>query len=186
MTNMVAILGPSGVGKSSVCRVLVEQSRFFHVDFDANHPWESNGFPTDWDEDLRLVDFSLVAATVRTKITEGQYSAAVLSFATIHVFAPDRLAQAEAAGVVPVILWATEDQCTEARAARSQEHRVRFNSADRAKFTRKNRPAFEAFATETYARYRVEAFQPDGARWPTDHLPNICKLRMNRLTSRCS
>jgi hypothetical protein len=175
---MVAILGPSGVGKSCVCHVLARHHSFLHVEFDRNHPWKSNGFPADWDEEVGRVDFSLVAVEVQARIIKGQRPAAVLSFATIHMFSHEQLVQATAAGITPIILWAAEDQCINARAARSRNNRVRFNDADQNKYRIKNRLAFEAFAGEAYAPYRMEAFQPNGARWPPDHLPEMCRQRM--------
>ena len=178
MANMIAILGPSGVGKSCVCHGLVKDHSFLHVDFDGNQPWESNGFPAEWDQDISKVDFSLVATSVQGRIVAGQHGAAVLSFATIHLFTPQQLADASAVGITPIVLWGTQDQCIASRAVRAKKHRVRFNEQDRTKYKDKNRPAFELFAGEAYAPYRVEAFQPGGARWPADYLPRVCRERM--------
>ena len=176
--NMVAILGPSGVGKSCVCHGLVKDHSFLHIELDDNHPWESNGFPGAWDQDITKVDFPLVAATVQSRIVEGQRVAAVLSFATIHLFSSQQVADMAVVGIAPIILWGTLDQCIAARAVRARKHRVRFNEQDREKYERKNRLAFEMFAAEAYAPYRLEAFQPDGTRWPADCLPNVCKKRI--------
>ena len=178
MPNILAILGPSGVGKSCLCKTLTTDDSFLHIEFDGNHPWESQGFPPEWDRDLSQVDFALVASIVRNQVDPGSRDAAVLSFATIHVFTAMQLERARAEGIVPIILWGTEDQCIAARIERSKKHRVRFNTADQVRYRRTNRDTFKAFSSSRYAAYRVEAFRPDGGRWPPEHLPDICKKRM--------
>jgi hypothetical protein len=42
----------------------------------------------------------------------------------------------------------------------------RFSEKDMPRYWRKNTPAFEAYGGPEYADFRVEAFRPDGSRWP--------------------
>jgi hypothetical protein len=101
--------------------VLATDHSFLHIDFDGNQPWESNGFPAEWDKDPSQVDFSLVATEVTKRMVNRQRAAAVLSFATIHRFTAQQLESAEALGITPIILWGTEDQCIAARPPCNQQ-----------------------------------------------------------------
>jgi predicted Zn-dependent protease len=77
------------------------------------------------------------------------------------------------------VLWGTEERCLEARRVRQMKRIKRFNEHDLKRYQRKNRRTFETYARPEYADFRIETFQPDGSRWPREH---ILKLIMARGT----
>lgn len=176
MGCIVFVLGPSGVGKSCVSEGLVEDYLFLHFDIDRNHGFKANGFPAGWDEDLGKVDFAHLAAAVHGRLAIEQRAAAVLSFPTVHVFSLEQLEAASRSGITTVVLWGTKERCIEARRIRSRKNRVRF-VLDR--YERKNRRTFETYGQSEYASLRVEAFHPDGSRWPREHILGLITERMS-------
>jgi hypothetical protein len=164
---IIFVLGPSGVGKSCVSAGLAEDYSFLHLDIDQNRGFEANGFPAGWDEDLSKVDFANLATAVRGRLAVEQRAAAVLSFPTVHVFSPEQLEAASRVGITTVVLWGTKERCIEARRVRARKNRMRF---DLERYERKNRRTFETYGQSEYASFRVEAFQPDGSRWPREHI----------------
>lgn len=167
---IIFIIGPSGVGKSCVSKGIEETYSFLHIDIDQNHGFETNGLPAEWDKDISIIDFALLAADVCDRLTVKQRDGAVLSFPTIHVFSSQQLETASLVGISTVVLWGTEEHCIESRKARSRINRVRFNVKDQERYRRKNSRSFETYARSEYANFRIEAFRPDGSRWSLEHV----------------
>jgi hypothetical protein len=177
---IIFILGPSGVGKSYVSKALEEDYSFLHLDIDKKCGFNANGFPAEWDEDSCKINFANLATVVRSRLAVEQHAAAVLSFPTVHVFSPQQLEDASRVGISTVVLWGTEERCSEVRRGRQMKRIGRFNSKDLERYQRKNRTTFETYARPEYADLRVAAFQPDGSRWPREH---ILALILGRLAN---
>jgi len=138
-----------------------------HIDIDQNHPFQANGFPSEWDNDIRNVDFTKLASFVRDRLASEGHSSAVVSFPTVHVFSVQQIQTAAIAGISTVVLWGTEANCIEARRKRAKDNRVKF---DLERYKRKNQPTFETYAQSDYAPYRIETFKPDGSRVPIERI----------------
>lgn len=178
------VLGPSGVGKSSISKGLEKHHRFLHIDIDKNRNrirgFELNHFPAEWDEDINGIDFAALATEIYRRVTIKQSAGAVVSFPTIHVFSAEQLEAAFRVGITTVVLWATQEQCIEARRKRGQEKGRKPFSVD--DYKKKNRGSFEAYARSEYGQYRIEVFRPDGSsHWPSEH---VLALIMARATGR--
>ena len=167
LAKIILVLGPSGVGKSCVAKELENQHSFMHIDIDQNHPFQANGFPAEWDNDIRNVDFVQLASIISDRLANEGRSAAVVSFPTVHVFSVQQIQSATSVGISAVVLWGTEANCIEARSKRAKTNRVRF---DLERYKRKNQPTFETYAQSDYAPYRIETFQPDGSRAPIERI----------------
>ena len=174
MCPILFILGPSGVGKSFASKGLEEEHAFLYLDIDQHRGFEVNGFPPEWDKDLSRVDFAQLATAVRSSVAVKERAGAVLSFPTIHVFTSEQLEAAFRVGISTVVLWGTEEWCIEARRVRSKRNRRKF---DLRRYQEKNRHSFETYARPEYANVRVEAFRPDGSRWPLEHFLDLIMAR---------
>lgn len=179
MNPILFVLGPSGVGKSEISRAFQERYSFLHIDIDqdrnSKHGFELNDFPARWDTDVSLIDFTYLAKEIQHRVTQESSAGSVFSVPTTHVFSSEHLTMASRAGVSTVILWGTEQQCIEARRARSKKNRKRFNEKDVDRYMRKNRRTLETYSRSEYDQYRVMVFRPDGTHhWPVAHnLANI-------------
>jgi shikimate kinase len=177
---IIFVLGPSGVGKSYVSKALEEDYSFLHLDIDKKCGFNANGFPAEWDEDIGKINFANLATVVRSRLAVEEHAAAVLSFPTEHVFSPQQLEDASCVGISTVVLWGTEERCLEVRRERQKKRIGRFDERDLKHYRRMNRRTFETYARSEYADFRVEAFQPDGSRWPREH---VLGLILGRLAS---
>jgi hypothetical protein len=179
MNPILFVLGPSGVGKSEISKAFQECYSFLQIDIDQDrgsiHGFELNNFPAQWDRDVSLIDFRHLAIEIQHRITQQSHAGTIISVPTTHVFSSDHLLMASRAGISPIILWGAEQQCIDARRARSKKNRKRFNEKDVERYLRKNRRTFETYSRPEYDRYRVIVFRPDGgSHWAVEHnLANI-------------
>lgn len=170
MKPIILVFGPSGVGKSYLSKALEEEYSFLHLDLDRKSGFKANGFPDEWDEDIGKINFASLASLVRSRLSGEQYAGAVLSFPTVHVLSPQQLKDASLVGISAVVLWGTEERCLEVRRERQSKRTGSFNEGQVKRYREKNRPTFETYACSDYAEFRVEAFQPNGSRWPRQHV----------------
>ena len=166
MNRILFVLGPSGVGKSEISKAFQETYSFLHVDIDqdrdSQHGFELNHLPAEWDKDIALIDFTQLATEIQRRIAQQSRVGAVVSVPTTHVFSSQQLKIAGNAGLSPVVLWGTEQQCIQARRERSKKNRKRFNEKDVERYQRKNRRTFETYSHPEYDPYRIVVFSPDG------------------------
>jgi hypothetical protein len=173
-SRFLLIAGPSGAGKSVVAKEFEWAYAFAHIDIDQDvgrtHGFELNGLPAEWHKDISVLDFNQLMMGLRNLVTEHGQRGAVISIPTSHVFTADQLDTAFGAGLSPVLLWGTEEQCIEARRMRSKVNRKRFNDEDVERFRRKNRKTFDTYSRSEYDQYRIEMFRPNGGpHWPVEH-----------------
>lgn len=164
---IILILGPSAVGKSCILDDFKKYCSFlsFHIDTSKDRSFEANGFPPDWDQDYKLLDFEKIECKVNKML--NKYAGAVISFPTSYVLSLEELAKASEYGISPIILWSTKEQCIEACKERRRKKSIPFDLRD---YEKKNDPTFETYSRAEYAKFRVEAFKPDGSRFQIDKL----------------
>ncbi|RJQ55927.1 MAG: hypothetical protein C4521_01000 [Actinobacteria bacterium] len=100
------MLGLSGAGKDYASGVLTEVRSFRHVnmDHDGKRAFERAGLPKDWDKDILLVDFHVLAAGIRHTLANKDRGV-VLSFPTTCRFTREQLIVASRLGVAAIVLW---------------------------------------------------------------------------------
>ena len=159
---IIFVLGLSGVGKTYTAKVLSKDYSLLHIDIDrTGGGFTKAGFPADWDEDVALVDFALLAARVRGCLGD-QHQGAVLSFPTTYRFRREQLGVASTHGVGVVMLWGALERCWDVR--RDRQEKNKGTTPNHADYLRKNKPTFEMYESAEYHEFKVEAFQPDGSR----------------------
>ena len=173
---IIFVLGPSGVGKTYVSDGIANCYSFYHFNIHSKKSgFKANGFPAEWDEDIQKSDFGNLATAVRSYPAVEQHAGAVISFETDHIFSPQQLEAASRVGISTVVLWGTEERCQETRRVRQMNRNK--GELNLKRYQRKNRPAFEAYARIEYADFRIETFQPDGSRWPREHILTLVMAR---------
>jgi hypothetical protein len=160
---IIFVLGLSGVGKDYTSGVLKEEFSFLRKDMDQNpkHVFEYADFPAEWDKNLSLVDFGILAAGIRAELADN-YRGAVLSFPTTYRFDRAQLEVASSHGVAVVLLWGEFGLCMEVRRKRQLKNKgTRLNKAD---YLRKNKLTFDMYKSSEYDAFRVGIFEQDGSR----------------------
>jgi hypothetical protein len=174
---IIYFLGPSGVGKSCNSKGLKEDYSFLHIEIQSG--FKRNDFPAEWDEDVATIDFAILAADVRNRISADQRGAA-LSLRAEHVLTLQQLTNALRAGISPIVLWGTKERCFEARRVRQVKRLGQIGAGDVKRYWQMNTLTFATYGRAEYDAFRLETFQPDGSRWPREHLLKRVLARTNQ------
>jgi hypothetical protein len=115
--------------------------------------FNANGFPSEWDKDVHKINPAHLVTIVHGRLAV-EHAGAVISFPTIHVL-----------NLRSSVLWGKQSDCIRAAEKRINKKGMTFNLP---RYMRLNGPTFKAYALPEYDDFRVEAFRPDGSRWPHD------------------
>jgi|MTBAKSStandDraft_1061840.scaffolds.fasta_scaffold05670_2 hypothetical protein len=183
------MLGLSGVGKDYACCVLKEGCSLLHKDMDQGHAFERAGLPPEWDKNILLVDFGVLADRIRVCLLDD-HQGAVLTFPTTYRFDSEQLNVASLEGIMAVLLWGPLEFCWKVRYHR-QHILHKKKPPDYNDYLKKNLPTFQIYKCPDYNVFRVANFGVDGSRPSRDVLLarmlnsmanqglqlNCCKLR---------
>jgi hypothetical protein len=173
---IIFVLGLSGVGKTVTAKELSKDYSLLHIDIDRKGGgFAKAGFPPEWDEDVRRVDFALLCAGVRSCLGD-QHQGAILSFPPTYRFRREQLDVASTHGVGFVVLWGALERCWDVRRERQEKNKG--TTPDHADYLRKNRPTFEMYEGTEYDEFKVEAFRPDGSRPSRETLLRLVLARL--------
>ncbi len=168
MKPIILVLGPSGVGKSYLSKLL-EKSMFQRTCIDTDkvsRTFAANGFPREWDNDFRKVDFALLEGILQDRLN-SEHAGAIVSFPTVYVYTAEKLVGAMELGVTPVVLWGKKEDCIQAAKKRIEEKGGTF---DFPRYQRKNSLTFQLYGRSDYDDFRVRAFREDGSRYTDEEL----------------
>lgn len=161
------MLGLSGVGKDYACGVLKEDCSLLHNDMDRKRAFERADLPPEWDKNILLVDFGVLAAGIRRGLADD-HQGAVLSFPTTYRFDREQLDVASHEGVGAVLLWGPLELCWKVRCER--QYKRRRTTPDYDDYLGKNLPTFQMYKCSDYDDCRVANFEADGSRPSRDAL----------------
>jgi len=165
---IIFVLGLSGVGKDYACCVLKEDCSLLHKDMDHRHAFERAGLPPEWDKNILLVDFSVLAACIRECLLDD-HQGAVLSFPTTYRFDREQLNAASHEGVVALLLWGPLELCWKVRYRRQHIERKK-RAPDYNHYLSKNLSTFQMYKCSDYNVFRVANFELDESRPSRDVL----------------
>ncbi len=160
------VLGPSGVGKSFLSEIL-ESKGFLYLHIDTDSPersFKANGFPAEWDNDFRQVEFDKMVVILRNKLIEEQIGT-IISFPTSYLLTYEMLIKAINVGMTPLLLWGTREHCMNSANERIKKKGKTFNQN---RYDKWNNPTFLTYSIPDFDDFRVEAFRDDGSRYPEE------------------
>lgn len=171
------LLGPSGAGKSTLGQALSSED-WLHIELDqwpAGDGVDLYGLRPEWNvlHDRHLPGALAVELARRAQATNA--SGVVLSLPSRVLFEPGVLADCHGAGMAPVLLFGSREDCLRAFLRREQRSGRGLGAAH----WDGNNPHQVRFASQEYARYRVEAFR-DHAHRP---LREITDEILNRIAA---
>ena len=167
MKPIIFVLGLSGVGKDYACCVLRNDCSLVHKDMDRKRAFERAGFSPEWDKNVLLVDFGVLATGIRCGLTDD-HQGAVLSFPTTYRFNREQLNVASHEGVGAILLWGPLELCWKVRCKRQFARRG--TTPNYNDYLGKNLPTFQMYKCSDYDVFRVANFEVDESRPSRDTL----------------
>jgi hypothetical protein len=164
--RLMFLVGPSGVGKSTIAEPLCSDLALYHVDVDRN-PLKAYGIKDEWHEFWTGNNPGPIADALRAIAAAEGRAGALLSLPSNEkrVLHPGHVDTAQRAGIEVVVLWGPEGLCKKARKGRDLELGLPWNES---KYDERNRRTFELYIGPEYDGLRVEAFEEDGRRRPRE------------------
>jgi adenylate kinase family enzyme len=171
--SIVFIFGPSGVGKSFYSNLIKD---FFFVPIDTDgkakneKTFASYGFPSEWDDDFSNVKFDVFVDRLQKYPEADKYAGIVVSFPTSYRLTRENLDFLKQLGVIPILLWGTEENCKLSAINRIKEKKKkRGENLDTARYLerydKKNSDTFKLYKQSKYDIFKLETFLPDGTRF---------------------
>jgi len=168
MKPIIFIFGPSGVGKSYLFS-LIKKQKFMgvHIDTDdIKRAFTSYGYPSEWDDDFTKVNFNVFMNKLQERL-EIKHDGAVVSFPTTYRFTEEKLKFLRQLGVVPILLWGSEENCKQSAEKRINKKGMQFNLS---RYDQKNLQTFQLYSRPEYDIFKLEAFQVDDSRLSDEEL----------------
>jgi hypothetical protein len=109
---ILLILGPSGVGKTTIGEALAKQTHMLHLDFDQypKDGVDEEGLRAEWDAFLEQRPAALADA-VLAKVDAGSFRGAVITCPSGVVLSGDEILDAERCGFRAVVLFGPPAAC---------------------------------------------------------------------------
>lgn len=166
---VILVTGPSGVGKSTISQWVAADLQFIHYEMDLWHVngIDVHGFRQDWNVFFHQLDPAPLSKVIRMRVAEASCSGAVLSFPSNVIFTRKRINAAMSVGIRTVVLYGSARQCIDAFLDRERTN-GRGLSIER--WHRFNARVHARYGRSEYDDVRVEAFRPDGSRWPREDI----------------
>jgi hypothetical protein len=159
--TLIVLVGPSGVGKSTLAKALCPNLDLVHLDADADRAFKLLGLRKAWPEFWKGRDAEPLADALRVRaFTEGR-AGALLSLPSTRkcLLDPNHVEIARAAGINTVVLWGPVELCKQARRVRDAARGIAWQEANYDKW---NGPTFEMYCRPEYAAVRIDAFEQNG------------------------
>jgi len=163
---IVFIFGPSGVGKSFYSNLIKNEYEylFLKIDTDNNgkNTFAAHGFPPEWDKDFLKVEFKYFLDELKKRY-EVENNGIIVSFPTTYRFTRENLNDLMKLGVIPILLWGTEENCKRAAINRIEKKGGKFNES---RYDERNSQTFKLYRQSQYDIFRLEAFKNEkGSRF---------------------
>lgn len=174
--RLILLVGPSGVGKSTIAGILCPALDLVHLDADVDRAFRLLGLREAWPQFRKGRNAAPLAETLRLRACGEGQAGTLLSLPSTRksLLDPDHVRIARAAGIRTVVLWGAEALCKRARRLRDAELGISWQEA---RYDEWNAPTFELYGRPEYDPIRIEVFEPDGTRRsPTQIVADIRSL----------
>ncbi|HSV47013.1 MAG TPA: ATP-binding protein [Ramlibacter sp.] len=156
--SLFFILGPAGVGKSTLAAALARNYRLLYLELDRERgkPSAADSLKPLWHDFSANGRANGVAQSLRSQAREAGTEGAVLSFPCHLVPGPRLIASALAQGVTLVALYASGAECLQSFVARE---RLTGRKLGEGHWRRYNAQSYALLSGSLYDPYRLQAFE---------------------------
>lgn len=167
VSPVIFVVGPSGAGKSTIADWVATDLKLLHFDSDSVGGIRVHGLGHEWKRFRRQLDPAPLLALLRDRVIEAGSVGAVVSFPSTIILSREQIDAAKCAGITTAVVYGSEEHCREAFLARE---RANGRGLDSTRWDSCNKLAHPVYGQPEYANVRIEAFRPDGSRWPRHHM----------------
>ena len=160
--QILVVLGPSGVGKSSFAKYLSEKRHWLHLEIDQypnGDGIDSNDLRKQWDLFYGSRNPRDLAAELRRRASQIRTTGCVLSFPSGVILSPDHIAAAEEASIDIAYLYGSAAHCINAFLKRERESGSNL-SLDH--WLNNNRASYLTMSDPMFRPYRTHVFDIQG------------------------
>ncbi|MFA5747077.1 MAG: hypothetical protein WC926_03300 [Candidatus Paceibacterota bacterium] len=174
--SIIFIFGPSGVGKSFYCNLIKNEYGYslLKIDTDNNgkNTFAAYGFPLEWDKSFLKVDFKYLLDELKKRY-EVENKGIIVSFPTTYRITSEKIDSLKQLGVIPILLWGTEENCKLSAIERMRRKGREFDEGQYfERYDERNSDTFKIYKQSQYDPFRIEAFRPDGSRFSGEEIKN--------------
>jgi hypothetical protein len=164
--RLLFLVGPSGVGKSTVAERVCSELHLYHLDADRD-PLKAHGIRDEWQEFWTGENPGPIADALHAIASREGRAGVLLSLPANkkRVLHPGHVDAARRAGIKVVVLWGSKEFCKEARRIRDVQDGIPWNES---RYDTRNRRTFEVYTGPAYDGLRVDVFEEDGSRRPRE------------------
>ena len=157
------ILGPSGVGKTTLGDFIADHQKYLHLRIDTGVAGE-DGIDVErlrkqWDILLRTGNFDPLVQELDKRALDAEKVGCILTFSSCLIFSKEGIALAESNNVLVRYLYGPRDKCIEAFISRE----VKNGHPERDEnFWLQVNPYYHDIGQPAFARYRIQVFDNFG------------------------
>ncbi len=153
------VLGPSGVGKSSLGHWLEDDLALLHLEHDIypepGDGMDALGLRAEWNVFHDCGDASALVKLLDRRAVAGGMTGTVLTFSGVVVLHPDALRRAEMAGIATLILYGPGSACVNSFLAREKATGRNLGFEH---WVLNNKRCYMNLSSPAFAPWRVNAF----------------------------
>jgi hypothetical protein len=157
-TPILFLLGPSGVGKSTLAEWIRDDLTFLHIEIDRFPDGDGvdlEGLRTEWEAFWSRCDARPIAAAINDRARASGRSGAVLSFPSLVVLSPQHIQAAQHSGIRIIVLYGSGAECLESFLRREEQSGRRLTGEH---WVQNNALSYARFSLPDYAACRVGVF----------------------------
>jgi hypothetical protein len=164
--RLLFLVGPSGVGKSTIAEPLCSELALYHVDIDR-HPVKAHGIRDEWQEFRARKNAEPLANALRAIASREGRTGVLVSLPSNkkRLLHPGHVDAARDAGITVIVLWGAEEVCKRARKARDVKSGLQW---DETTYDARNRRPFEVYGSPEYDDIRIDVFEEHGRHRPRE------------------
>lgn len=172
---LLFLLGPSGVGKSTLCAWVAQDLGFLHLEIDRFPEGDGidlEGLRGEWNAFWLRSDGHPLAGVLMVRGHSGGHPGVLVSFPSGVVPSAEHINAAGEAGIRLLVLYGTEAECREAFLRRERES-GRGLGVDH--WIQNNAQSYAAFSEPLFAPHRISAFGSGSFRSRTELVRELKK-----------
>jgi len=150
---------------------------YLHLDGDLRHAngIDRLGLRSDWNQFWNRGEPQRLAEVLQARAINAGAAGSLLSLPSTALFTAQRVAATRAVGLRVIVLFGSPENCV--RAFLERERRMP-QSLTEAHWHRNNDHVHAQYVDSAFDAVRMDAFKPDGSRWPRDEIVDMFMGRL--------